>query len=101
MEKTELITTLAEKYNQISAIEDEIKELQIKFAEENTTLKKGDKVTSSTFNNKSVILECLGIFDYTLQSDVIFVDCEVITSDSERIKLGMVYSIPEKYLTKI
>jgi hypothetical protein len=101
MEKTELIKILAEKYNQISAIEDEIKDLQIKFAEENTTLKKGDKLNSTTFNNNSIILECLGIFDYTLQSDVIFVDCEVVTSDSERVKLGTIYSIPEKYLTKI
>jgi hypothetical protein len=101
MEKTELITTLAEKYNQISKIEDEIKELEIKFAEANTTLKKGDKVTSSTFNNNSIILECLGVFDYTLQSDIIFVDSEVVTSDNEKIKLGTIYSIPEKYLTKI
>jgi hypothetical protein len=101
MEKTELYNILGEKYNQISKIEDEIKELQIKYAEEITTLKKGDNVISKTFKNDSIILECNGEFDYNIKSEVIFVNCEVITSNSERYKLGSIYSIPEKYLEKI
>lgn len=101
MEKTELLTIIGEKYNQISSIEDEIKELQHKYAQEHTELKADDRVTSSSFRNDNIVLRCTGEFDYTFNSDHIFVECEIVASDTERFKPGTIFSIPEKYLTKI
>jgi hypothetical protein len=101
MEKSELLTIIGEKYNEISRIEDEIKELQVNYAKEHTQLKADDKVLSSSFKNDNIILRCTGEVDYTFNSDHIFVECEIVTSDTERFKPGTVLSIPEKYLTKI
>jgi hypothetical protein len=101
MEKSELNNIIAEKYNQISKIEDEIKELFVNYANKNTILSKDDLVKSSTFNNKDIIFRCIGEYDYQLNIETIIVYCEVVSSNSDKIKLGDIYAISEKYLTKI
>lgn len=101
MQKSELINIIGEKHNQISKIEDEIKELLTKFAEENTIFKKDDTVSSSTFRNKNIILRCIGEYEYQLNIESIIVFVEVVSSNSEKVKLGDIYAISEKYLTKI
>jgi hypothetical protein len=101
MEKIELNNILAEKYNQISKIEDEIKVLLSDFAAKNTIFSKDDLMRSSTINNKDVIFRCIGEFDYQLNVESIIVYCEVTSTNSDKIKLGDIYAISEKYLTKI
>lgn len=101
MEKSELISTIGEKYNQISKIEDEIKELLIKYANENTVFKKDDMVISSTFRDKNVTLRCIGDYEYQLNIESIIVFLEVVSSNYDKVKIGEIYGISEKYLTKI
>jgi hypothetical protein len=101
MEKTELNNIIGEKYNQISIIEDEIKELLINYANENTIFKKDDMVISSTFRDKNITLRCIGDYEYQLNIESIIVFVEVVSSNIDKIKLGDIYAISEKYLTKI
>lgn len=101
MEKTELNKIIAEKYNQISKIEDEIKELLFNYANENTIFKKDDMVVSSTFTNKNITLRCIGEYDYQLNIESIIVFMEVVSSNYDKIKIGEIYGISEKYLTKL
>jgi hypothetical protein len=99
MEKVELTKLLKEKYNEIFKIQTEIEELQCNYGIENTVFKKGDKILSETFpNDVDIILECNGDFKYLYESDNIYVDCEVVTSNNPRFKVGTIYTIPEKFL---
>ena len=101
MEKNELNIIIGEKYNQISKIEDEIKELLTKFAEENTQFKKDDIVISSTFRDRSITLRCIGEFEYQLNIESIIVFLEVVSSNYDKVKIGDIYAISEKYLTTL
>lgn len=98
MEKKELLTIIGEKYNQISKIDDEIKTLTKSYADEHTLFKIDDIVTPIYTNN--VILKCTGDFTYYINGDVIYVDCEIITSDTKKYKLGTILTIPENFLEK-
>lgn len=101
MEKRELITIIGNKYNEISKLEDEIKILLIEYGTKNTQFKTGDKITSDTFNNNNIILECTGDFQYSLNYDSIYVDCKIITTNVDKYKVGTVFSISEKYLKNL
>lgn len=101
MEKKELIELIGNKYNSISKLEDEIKDLLIEYGTNNTLFKIGDKITSDTFNNNNIILECNGNFEYLINYDSIFVYCEIITTNVDKYKVGTVFSISEKYLKKV
>lgn len=101
MDKIELHKILEEKENEISKIKNEIKNLLTTFASSTTIFKKDDQLTSSTFNNKSVILRCIGDFEYQQNIESIIVFCEVISTNSDKIKIGDIYAISEKFLTKI
>lgn len=101
MEKTELNNIIGEKYNQISKIEDEIKEILVNFANQNTIFKKDDMVISSTFRDKNITLRCIGDYEYQLNIESIVVFLEVVSSNYDKVKIGEIYGISEKYLTKI
>lgn len=102
MNKVEFNKTIKEKFNQISTIKNDIKELKIQFAKANTKFKEGDTVTSSTFNkNLNIVLECVGDFDYSIDTESIVVDCEVVQTDHVGYRVGQIFSIDETFLTKI
>lgn len=99
MEKAELIKIVEEKWDKISNIKNDIRKLVTEYATNNCKFKNGDILKSDTFSyEKDIVLKYIGESDYIYELDLIYVNCEVITSNTDKVKIGTIYSIPEKYL---
>lgn len=93
-----ILDRIKEKKNQIDVISNEIKDLENEYANLNTKFQKGDVVTHQ--NIKDTSFTVIGNNTYSHQSDIIFVDCSVLTTTNNIINKETVYSLPEIYLNK-
>jgi len=91
-----MLQEIKEKLEQISLLKEDIKTVENKYAEVNRKFNKGDVVISN--NIKDTIFEITGNFQYSIESDLIYVECKPITSSNKYINLDKIYSISESQL---
>jgi len=87
---------IKQKLEQLSELRKEIDNLEIEYAIQNSKFKQGDIVISN--NIKDTIFEVSGDFDYSIKSDLIYVECKPITTSNKYVNLDITYSIPELQL---
>jgi hypothetical protein len=88
---------IEKKHQELSELRKEIDIIEIEFAKNNSKFKQGDIVVSS--NIKNTIFKITGSFDYSLESDLIYADCSVVSTSNKYIKTDLIYTISEPQLS--
>lgn len=88
---------LDKKYKELDNLKKEINEIEIQYARLNCKYKSGDIVTS--LNIKDTVFMVTNDCDFSYKSDIIYIDCSVVSTSNKIIKSDIIYSLPENQLT--